>query len=220
MKYLFSLLIITLIASSNLSGQELKTAEDSLAYAFGLDLAREIQKKNMTDLNTEIMRQAIDDVIAGRETKINEVDARTFVATEKRARNERMGAANREAGLAFLAEKAKQPGVMELTDGILYEIIKPGMGAKPAKGSDVTLHYEGKLITGEVFDSSYDRGAPSSFNLNRLIKGWQIAVPNMKEGAKWRLYLPYQVAYGQRAAGSKIKPYSTLIFDIELIENK
>lgn len=220
MKYLLSFICLCFIGTSALSAQNLKTKEDSLAYAFGLELAREIQNKGMDDLDTKVMLNAINDVLNDKKLKVDPVEARSFVAEEKRARKETISKKNRLAGEAFLVEKAKEEGVMALSDGILYEVLNEGTGPKPAKGSNVTLHYEGRLITGEVFDSSYERGAPASFNLNRLIKGWQVAVPNMPEGSKWRLYIPYQMAYGQRGAGAKIKPYSTLIFDIELIENK
>lgn len=204
----------------SLNAQELKTREDSLAYAFGLDLAREIQNKGMSDLDTKVMLQAVNDVIKSNDLKMNPVDARTYIAKEKRARKERISRENRLAGVKFLEEKSKEEGVMALSDGIYYEILEEGTGPKPPAGSNVTLHYEGRLITGEVFDSSYERGAPASFSLNRLIKGWQVAVPNMPEGSKWRIYIPQEMAYGQRGAGAKIKPYSALVFDIELIANK
>lgn len=220
MKYILSLVCLAFVASSSLSAQNLKTKQDSISYAFGLDLAREIQSKGMDDLDTKVMMQAINDVLKEKELKMNAVDARTFIAKEKRARKERVEKLNKTAGEKFLAEKSKEEGVMALSDGIYYEILKEGTGPKPDAGSNVTLHYEGRLITGEVFDSSYSRGAPASFGLNRLIKGWQVAVPNMPEGSKWRIYIPYQMAYGQRSAGALIKPYSALVFDIELIANK
>ncbi len=220
MKYLLNLVILVFLMNISLNAQELKTREDSLAYAFGLDLAREIQNKGMSDLDTKVMLQAVNDVIKSNDLKMNPVDARTYIAKEKRARKERISRENRLAGVKFLEEKSKEEGVMALSDGIYYEILEEGTGPKPPAGSNVTLHYEGRLITGEVFDSSYERGAPASFSLNRLIKGWQVAVPNMPEGSKWRIYIPQEMAYGQRGAGAKIKPYSALVFDIELIANK
>ena len=220
MKYILSLICLAFMASSTISAQDLTTRQDSLSYAFGLDLAREIQSKGMSDLDTKVMMQAINDLLKDKELKMNAVDARTYIAKEKRERKERVSKENKIAGEKFLVEKSKEDGVMALSDGIYYEILTEGKGPKPAKGSNVTLHYEGKLITGEVFDSSYERGAPASFGLNRLIKGWQVAVPNMPEGSKWRIYIPHEMAYGSRGAGAKIKPYSALIFDIELIANK
>ncbi len=219
-KYIFSLLCLFFVISTTVNGQALETKQDSISYAFGLDLAREIQNKGMEDVDTKMLLLAIEDMLNSKELKMNAVDARSFIAKEKRARKEEASRKNRKAGEDFIEMKSKEKGVMALSDGIYYEILTEGVGPKPAKGSDVTLHYEGRLITGEVFDSSYERGAPATFNLNRLIKGWQVAVPNMPEGSKWRIYIPYQMAYGQRGAGAKIKPYSALVFDIELIENK
>jgi FKBP-type peptidyl-prolyl cis-trans isomerase FklB len=125
--------------------------------------------------------------------------------------------ANQKAGEAFLAQNKTRPGVTETPSGLQYEILTEGTGPKPSAGSKVTCHYHGTLIDGTVFDSSVQRGQPATFPLNMVIKGWTEALQLMPVGSKWRLFLPSQLAYGERQTGSFIGPNSTLIFDVELI---
>jgi len=126
-------------------------------------------------------------------------------------------AKNREAGLKFLAENKVKPGVVTLPDGLQYEILKAGDGPKPTLNSKVKTHYHGTLIDGTVFDSSVDRGEPISFPVSGVIKGWTEALQLMPVGSKWRLFIPSELAYGDRGAGPKIGPGSTLVFDVELL---
>jgi FKBP-type peptidyl-prolyl cis-trans isomerase FklB len=125
--------------------------------------------------------------------------------------------ANAAAGEAFLKANAVKPGIVELPGGIQYEVLKEGSGARPGPTSEVTCHYHGTLIDGTVFDSSVQRGAPASFPLNRVIKGWTEALQLMSIGSKWRLFLPPAMAYGDRQVGPTIGPNSTLIFEVELL---
>ncbi|RYG06583.1 MAG: FKBP-type peptidyl-prolyl cis-trans isomerase [Chitinophagaceae bacterium] len=127
------------------------------------------------------------------------------------------GQANLEAGQAFLSENKTKPGITELPSGTQYEIITQGDGAKPGPTSQVTCHYHGTLIDGTVFDSSVKRGAPATFPLNGVIKGWTEALQLMPLGSKWRLFLPPSMAYGDRAVSAAIGPNSTLIFEVELL---
>lgn len=127
------------------------------------------------------------------------------------------GQKNQKEGEAFLAANGKKPGVKTLPSGLQYEVIKAGAGKQPAATDTVTVHYKGTLINGTEFDSSYKRGQPASFPLNQVIKGWTEGVQLMKEGAKYRFFIPPQLAYGARGAGGLIGPNSTLIFDVELI---
>lgn len=215
MKYIiFSLL--GLFVGANLQAQTLKNAKDSISYAVGMNLAQKLKSEGFSDLQMEKVMMALEDVLSNREPVINSYDSAILYAEELRNNKEKLNESAIEAGANFIAEKAKQPNVMPLSKGIYYEVIKEGNGPKPEAGGDVTIHYEGKLIDGTVFDSSYERGKPNTFNLKRLIKGWQVALPEMPVGSKWRLYIPYDMAYGERGAGGKIKPYSALIFDIEL----
>ncbi|HET8706360.1 MAG TPA: FKBP-type peptidyl-prolyl cis-trans isomerase, partial [Pseudomonadales bacterium] len=122
------------------------------------------------------------------------------------------------AGKKFLEDNAKRPEVTVTASGLQYEILTAGSGAKPKANSTVRTHYHGTLINGQVFDSSVERGQPAEFPVNGVIRGWTEALQLMEKGAKWRLYLPYELAYGERGAGGVIGPYSTLIFDVELID--
>ena len=127
-------------------------------------------------------------------------------------------AVNRNAGEKFLAENAKKESITTLPSGLQYEVIKEGNGKKPSATDRVQCHYEGTLIDGTIFDSSIKRGEPAVFGVNQVIKGWVEALQLMQEGAKWRLYIPYDMAYGEHGAGEMIPPYSALIFDVELIK--
>ena len=139
------------------------------------------------------------------------------VSEKLRALKAAKAAANLEAGRAFLAENAARPGVVTLESGLQYEVLQPGDGPRPGPTSRVTCHYHGTVITGEVFDSSVQRGQPATFPLNRVIKGWTEALQLMPTGSKWRLYLPPHLAYGEEQVGSVIGPNSTLIFEVELL---
>lgn len=127
---------------------------------------------------------------------------------------------NLEAGEKFLASKSKESGVQSLGAGIFYKELKAGSGSSPTATSTVSVHYEGTLIDGTVFDSSYQRGEPAQFPVSGVVAGWQIALKAMKPGAVWELYLPHYMAYGERGSGNNIPPFSALIFKIELLEIK
>lgn len=215
MKYIV-LSLLGLFLGCSLQAQTLANSKDSISYAVGLELAKKLDSDGFTDVNLDKVKMALEDVLSKREPVINTYDAAILYAEELRNNKEKINESNIEAGANFIAEKAKQPNVKALSNGIYYEVLKEGNGPKPEAGGDVTIHYEGKLIDGTVFDSSYERGKPNTFNLKRLIKGWQVALPEMPVGSKWRIYIPYDMAYGERGAGGKIKPYSALIFDIEL----
>ena len=129
-------------------------------------------------------------------------------------------AENKAAGEAFLAENAKKPGVVTTASGLQYQVITEGTGASPSATDNVTVHYQGTTIDGKEFDSSYKRGEPATFPLNRVIPGWTEGLQLMKEGGKSRLFIPSNLAYGERGAGRDIGPNSTLIFDVELIKTK
>lgn len=217
MKIVLSTIAFSLLFGLSLQAQKLKTNSDSMAYAVGLDLAKTLKDQGMEDMDQEKIFMAIKDVMDGKEPKINPVDATKLVAMEKRKRTERVTENRKLEGAAYLAKQKLRPEVKELSDGVLYEVLTAGTGPKPDKGGDVTIHYSGMLIDGTVFDSSFERGKPNTFNLKRLVKGWQVALPEMPSGSTWRIYLPYDMAYGPRGAGKLIKPFSTLVFDIELI---
>ena len=131
--------------------------------------------------------------------------------------SEKVNADKIAAGAKFLEENAKRPEVVTLPSGLQYEVLTAGTGAKPTSSQKVTVHYEGSLIDGSVFESSYDRGNPATFGVTRVIQGWVEGLQLMEEGAKWKLYIPYNLAYGERGHPPTIKPFAALIFTVELI---
>lgn len=217
MRILIAIALFTFLGSSTVDAQKLKNASDSLSYALGVEFAQQLKNQGFDDVDTKVFTAAIADVLAKKEPKINKSTANTMYKLEKRLRKETINIRRKEEGRAFLAENAKRPEIKTIDGGIQYEVLKPGSGPSPEKGGEVKIHYEGRNLDGSIFDSSYDRGQPNTFNLKRLIKGWQVALPLMKVGDKWRLYIPYEMAYGERGAGGSIKPFATLIFDIELL---
>ena len=150
--------------------------------------------------------------------KVDDAEAQQIVNTFLQKQQEEMGKAVREDGERFLAENAKKEGVTVLPSGLQYTVIKEGNGAKPLATDRVKCHYEGTLPNGTIFDSSYKRGEPAVFPLNGVIAGWTEGVQLMNEGAKYRFFIPYHLAYGERGAGQAIPPYAALVFDVELIE--
>lgn len=176
-------------------------------------------------IDKTIIAKAIIASLMGK-NELTTDSAQTMFRTKMEARHEEnkeaMYGGNRKAGEAFLAENKKKEGVITLPSGLQYKIITEGKGEKPKATDKVKVDYEGRLIDGTVFDSSYKRGSATSFQCNQVIKGWTEALQKMPVGSKWELYIPYQLAYGDRETGQHIKPYSALIFTVELhgIENK
>ena len=161
--------------------------------------------------------KGVSDILTGNKPEMSHAEAQKIVNEHFRKLAEEAYAINKEAGEKFLAENAKKEGVVTLPSGLQYEVIAEGNGNRPSATDRVKCHYEGTLIDGTVFDSSIKRGEPAVFGVNQVIKGWVEALQLMKEGAKWRLYIPYDMAYGENGAGELIPPYSALIFDVELI---
>ena len=198
---------------------EVKTDDQKLSYAMGTYFAMGITQQDVK-LDVPAFVQAVEDVLNKNEPQISIQEMQEILTKYKEtvAAEETMAIAkNKKAGEAFLAENKKKEGVVVTTSGLQYKILKQGSGAKPAAGSSVTVHYKGTLVDGTVFDSSFDRGQPASLSLGQVIKGWQEAVPMMTTGSTWQIYVPSELAYGDRAASELIGPSSTLIFDIELI---
>lgn len=199
------------------SSQAMKNTKDSASYALGYRIAQSMKGQGLQEINMTIFEQGFK---AGVQAKSVIPDSLIDVCIKNyqdKMMNEKI-AANRAAGKAFLEENAKKPGVVKMTSGLQYLILKEGTGTeKPTLKSNVRCHYHGTLITGEVFDSSVQRGEPISFPLSGVIKGWQDAVQLMTVGSKWRLFIPSELAYGERSAGALIGPGSTLIFDVELL---
>lgn len=193
------------------------TANDSLSYAFGVTQANNLKNQGVETLSYDQYMAAVKDVYAKSNKMSNEqaqAYLKEFIAKKQQIENE----ATKKAGAAFLEANAKKPGVVTLPSGLQYKVINKGTGTvKPTLTDKVKTHYHGTLIDGTVFDSSVDRGTPLSFNVNGVIRGWVEILQLMVAGDKFEIYVPYDLAYGSRATG-KIKPYSTLIFTVELLD--
>lgn len=200
---------------------------DKLSYALGIGIGSQLAGMGAKELNIDDFAQAIKDVISGSELKVDNAEAQTLVQNffqEQEAKQQaaaaEAGKAAKAAGEAFLAENGKKDGVVTLPSGLQYQVLKEGNGKKPSATDQVVCHYEGTLIDGTVFDSSYQRNQPATFGLNQVIAGWTEGVQLMQEGAKYRFFIPYNLAYGERGAGAQIPPFAALVFDVELIEIK
>lgn len=191
---------------------------EKLSYALGMVIGHNLKNMSVNEINAADFAAAVSDVLADNTTKIDDAEAQQIVNTFLQKQQEEMGKAVREDGERFLAENAKKEGVTVLPSGLQYTVIKEGNGAKPLATDRVKCHYEGTLPNGTIFDSSYKRGEPAVFPLNGVIAGWTEGVQLMNEGAKYRFFIPYHLAYGERGAGQAIPPYAALVFDVELIE--
>ena len=200
---------------------------DKVSYALGLGIGQQLAQMGATDLNIDDFAAAIKDVISGNELKVAHKDAQNIVRDYFQKQEERINALRAEQGKvakaegeAYLKENAKKEGVVTLPSGLQYMVLKEGNGKKPKATDKVKCHYEGFLIDGTLFDSSVQRGEPATFGLQQVIAGWTEGLQLMQEGAKYRFFIPYLLGYGESGAGQTIPPFSTLIFDVELIEVK
>lgn len=192
---------------------------DKVSYTLGMSIGHQLQQMNATDLNIDDFAQAITDVFNG-DAKLSDAEAQAAVQDFFSRKAEEQAKAAKAEGENFLAENAKKEGVKTLPSGLQYKVLREGDGRKPSATDKVECHYEGTLINGEVFDSSYRRGETATFGLNQVIKGWTEGLQLMQEGAKYRFFIPYDLAYGEHGAGQSIPPYAALIFDVELIKVK
>lgn len=198
---------------------------DKLSYALGIGIGNQLMQLGCQNLSIEDFTQAIKDCLEGNEAKVSQQEAQQLVNAffaekekeEMEARRE-AGKAAKEEGEKWLAENAKNAKVIVTPSGLQYEVLCDGNGKQPKATDTVKCHYEGRLIDGTIFDSSIKRGEPASFPLNQVIAGWTEGLQLMAEGAKYRFYIPYNLAYGENGAGGAIPPYAALIFDVELIE--
>lgn len=191
---------------------------DKFSYAIGLGIGQNLLGMGAKDIAVDDFAQAVKDVLQGNETAITHKEARDIVNKYFEELEAKITANNIEQGKRFLQENGKRPGIVTLPSGLQYEVIKEGNGKKPRATDKVKCHYEGTLIDGTLFDSSIRRGQSAVFGVNQVIAGWTEALQLMSEGAKWKLYIPAELAYGAQGAGEMIPPHSTLIFDVELLE--
>ena len=190
---------------------------EKLSYALGLIIGNNLKGMNIEGLITGEFTRAVEQVLNGDKLEMTEVQAQGLVQEFLREQQEAAGKAAREAGENFLAENAKREGVKVTESGLQYEVLTPALGMKPVAADTVSCHYEGRLIDGTVFDSSYRRGEPASFPLQGVIRGWTEGLQLMSIGSKFRFFIPFELAYGAQGAGGSIPPYAALVFDVELL---
>ena len=202
---------------------ELKSENDKINYSVGYRLGSDFKRQGV-EMNSAIVQKGIDDATGGGEALMTEEEMRTVMVNmatrlkaEQMEKMKQQGAENSKTGEAFLAENAGKEGVKTTDSGLQYKVITAGEGKSPQKSDKVTVHYRGTLIDGTEFDSSYSRNKPATFGVGQVIPGWTEALLMMKEGDKWEIVLPSKLGYGERGAGAKIPPNSTLIFEVELI---
>jgi FKBP-type peptidyl-prolyl cis-trans isomerase FklB len=209
--------------ASSASELKLDTSKNRISYTIGVNIGQDFKSQNM-DVDPDLLLMGLKDTLSGKELQLTEEEMvqeiqnfQQEMQVKMAAEMEAKAAENKAAGEAFLAENAKQEGVVVTESGLQYKIIEPGQGDSPGPADVATVHYRGTLIDGTQFDSSYDRGQPASFPVGGVIPGWSEALQLMKPGAKWQLSIPAELAYGERGAGQDIGPNSTLLFDVELI---
>jgi FKBP-type peptidyl-prolyl cis-trans isomerase FklB len=212
-----------LTASRTQPALALKTQKDRFSYSLGMNLGASLHKQAVP-VDPAILARGLRDALAGGKTLLTEDEARaTLMEVQndlRKKQQEKMqlaGDANKKEGEAFLAANKGKEGVVALPDGLQYKILKQGTGPKPTAGDSVVCNYRGMLINGTEFDSSYKRGQPATFPISGVIKGWTEALPLMPVGSKWQLFIPSDLAYAERGAGSDIGPNATLIFELELL---
>jgi FKBP-type peptidyl-prolyl cis-trans isomerase FklB len=217
-------LAFTLPSITHAANQGLDNLEKKASYSIGFDFITRMNTQNAS-LNLDALISGMKDASGGKEPAIAQAemtqaikDFQQSVYDNKQKKQNELGAHNLEAGKKFLAANAKVKGVITTASGLQYKVITPGTGATPKLDDTVVTHYEGRLIDGQVFDSSYQRNQPATFPVKGVIKGWTEALQLMKVGAKWQLYIPADIAYGAAQRGQLIQPNSTLVFDIELLD--
>lgn len=191
---------------------------DKFSYSLGLGIGQNLMSMGTTNLNVEDFAKAVKDVLEGNKTEITHAEAKEIVNKYFMELQQKAIQENKENGEIFLERNKEKPGVVTLPSGLQYEVLKKGSGRKPGKNDKVKCHYEGTLVNGMVFDSSYQRNEPAVFGVSQVIPGWVEALQLMSEGDKWKLYIPSELAYGAQGAGDVIMPHSTLIFTVELLE--
>ena len=198
----------------------LSNYNDTISYVLGLSLAKFYKEQGATSINSKLLGEAVDAVFHKDSLQFSDQEiAGILMSADQRFASEKAAGAKKE-GEAFLAKNKLRPGVTTLPDGLQYEVMRQGTGPLPADTSNVKVNYKGTLLSGAEFDNSYKRGEPLDLNVNQVIKGWTEALKLMPEGSKWKIYVPSDLAYGDRGAGGTIPPGATLIFEIELLNKQ
>ncbi len=209
------LIIGFVILNFSVNAQELKNEKDSLSYAIGVDIANSFKRQNV-DLNLDVFTKALASGLENKATMTPE-QCSSYIREYFMNLSTKAGKENKAKGLAFLEKNKTEAGVVTLPSGLQYKVLKEGTGVKPTVNDRVTVHYAGTTLDGEEFDSSIKRGEPATFGVTQVIKGWTEALQLMAPGAKWKLFIPDNLAYGAQGPPA-IGPNQVLIFDVELIE--
>ena len=194
---------------------------NKISYALGLGIAHQLKSMGIEDFSLEDFSQSVSDVLADKTPAMTNREAQELLNDYFQKKQKEDAEKAIAEGKVFLEANGKREGVTTTKSGLQYEVLTPGKGERSPKATDtVVCHYEGRLVSGKVFDSSYERNQPAEFGLNQVIPGWTEGLQLMSEGAKFRFYIPYLLGYGEQGAGPSIPPYSTLVFDVELISVK
>jgi FKBP-type peptidyl-prolyl cis-trans isomerase FklB len=219
-KIVFIFGVSTLIFSCNnvdTSNSELLTQMDSVSYSLGVSVANNLKSSGFETIESSAISAAFNDVFSENDVKISEEDANALIQDYFMELSQKKSQEATNKGQAFLDENASKEGVVTTASGLQYQVLTEGQGAKPVASDEVTVHYHGTLIDGTVFDSSVDRGQPATFPVGGVIQGWVEALQLMNVGSKYKLFIPSNLAYGERGAGGSIGPNETLIFEVELL---
>lgn len=190
---------------------------DKISYSLGLSMGQNLRGSGVTRIDYTDFAEGMKDVFENRQPQVSYQEAQSLLQRYFQELEQKMAEEQKKAGAQFLAENAKRDGVKVTPSGLQYEVINATIGLKPKATDRVRVHYEGSLIDGTVFDSSYKRGESITFGLNQVIKGWTEGLQLMSIGSKYKLFIPYQLGYGEQGAGGSIPPYATLIFTVELL---
>jgi FKBP-type peptidyl-prolyl cis-trans isomerase FklB len=212
--------LATLVVACNVDSnhsKELSTQMDSVSYSLGISVAKNLKSSGFDSIESHIIAQAFEDVFIHDESKISEEEANNIIQEYFVELSDKKSQKAIEEGQSFLEENAQKEGIITTSTGLQYEVLVEGNGAKPTPNDKVTVHYHGTLVDGTVFDSSVDRGEPATFPVNGVISGWVEALQLMNVGSKYKLFIPSNLAYGERGAGGVIGPNATLIFEVELL---
>ena len=199
------------------SNSELSTQMDSVSYSLGVSVANNLKSSGFETIESSAISEAFNDVFSENDVKISEEDANALIQDYFMELSQKKSQEATNKGQAFLDENATKEGVVTTASGLQYQVLTEGQGAKPVASDEVTVHYHGTLIDGTVFDSSVDRGQPATFPVGGVIQGWVEALQLMNVGSKYKLFIPSNLAYGERGAGGSIGPNETLVFEVELL---
>ena len=216
MKKTAILCIVLSFLISGLWAQNQSSKMDSVSYNLGILIAQNLKRQGLEKVNPTELAKGIADALAG--VKVDLAQCNESVSEYLTAQQAKKFEGNVAEGKKFLEENKKRPEVKTTNSGLQYEIMKAGAGAKPTANDKVTVHYHGTLLNGTVFDSSVERGQPATFGVNQVIPGWVEGLQLMPLGAKWKFFIPYDLAYGERGAGGEIGPFATLVFEVELLK--